>query len=115
MALKPVMQTGDFYLDEGQQFTFIDEVWPDFKWGTFAGAESAQIQVTLLCRDDAGDDYREYGPFIVTKSTPFISPSGDDFTRPRARQIALRVESTDTGSFWRLGKVRFRYAPDGRR
>jgi hypothetical protein len=114
--ITPIMETGDFYLSEGQDFCFIDEVWPDFKWGPFGGSETAQIQVTLLCRDEPGEDYREYGPFVVNKSSPFISPfDSDGITRPRARQAALRVSSIDVGSFWRLGKIRFRYAVDGRR
>jgi hypothetical protein len=112
--ITPLMQTGDFYLSEGEEFVFIDEIWPDFKWSKFGGSEQAQIQVTLLCRDEPGDDYREYGPFVVSKATPFIAPD-DGITRPRCRQAALRVSSIDTGSFWRLGKIRFRYAVDGRR
>lgn len=115
MALHPIMETGDFYLDEGEEFTFIDEVWPDFKWGTFGGSETAQILLTLICRDAPGETPVEYGPYVVSKATPFVTPDAPDGTRVRARQIALRVESIDTGSFWRLGKVRFRYGRDGRR
>lgn len=114
MPLLPLMETGYFYLDEGEQFTFIDEVWPDFKWGLFGGSETAQILITLLCADAPGETPVEYGPYVVSKATPFVTPDAPDGTRIRARQIALRVESIDTGSFWRLGKVRFRYAPDGR-
>lgn len=113
-ALHPIMETGYFYLSEGEEFTFIDEVWPDFKWGTFGGAETAQVMLTMMCVDAPGETPVEYGPYVVSKATPFVTPDAADGTRIRARQIALKIESIDTGSFWRLGKVRFRYAPDGR-
>jgi hypothetical protein len=113
--LMPVFETGDFYIDEGEDFVFIDEIFPDFKWGLHGGSETAQIRVTLLCRDFPGDTVREYGPFVTGKATPSINPAASDGTRIRTKQVALRVDSIDVGSFWRLGKVRFRYSPDGRR
>ncbi len=115
MPLSPMFQTGDFYLSEGEDFVFIDEVFPDFKWSEFGGSEQAQIRVSLLCRDAAGEAYREYGPFVVGKANPSFVPENPDGTRVRTRQVALRVDSIDTGSFWRLGRMRFRFAPDGRR
>jgi len=42
-------------------------------------------------------------------TTPFKDVRG------RARQIALRVESTATGFGWRLGKTRLEVREDGRR
>lgn len=115
IALVPIMETGDFYISEGEEFVFVDQVYPDFKYGIEGSAGDAQIQMTMLCRDAPGDDYREYGPFVVSRSTPFINPANPDGTRIRTRQIALRITSIDVDSFWRLGKVRFRYSPDGRR
>lgn len=113
--LAPSFETGDFYLDKGEDFVFIDQVYPDFKWGVAGGDETAQILITLLCRDDPGGVQREFGPFLCTKAVPFFNPANPDGTRPRARQVAIRVQSVDIGSFWRLGLVRFRVAPDGRR
>jgi hypothetical protein len=113
--LSPMFETGDFYINEGQEFVFIDEVYPDFKWGVSGGSEAAQILITLLCRDSPGETQRVYGPFVCSKATPSFNPANPDGTRVRTRQCALRVESIDVGSFWRLGKVRFRYAPDGKR
>ncbi len=115
IPLVPLFETGDFYIDSGENFVFIDQVFPDFKWGVAGGSETAQVLITLLCRDAPGDDYREYGPFVCSKATPFFNPANPDGTRPRTRQCALRVQRIDVGSFWRLGKIRFRYAPDGRR
>ena len=37
------------------------------------------------------------------------------FVRLRGREMALRVESTETGVQWRLGAPRIEVRPDGRR
>lgn len=114
--LLPEFQTGDFYLDEGRQFTLVKEVTPDFIWSEFGGSEQAQIQITLLARNEPGDAYREYGPYTVSKASPAFVPT-DPVTKtwPRCKQLAMRVGSIDVGSFWRLGKIRFLYQPDGMR
>ena len=58
---------------------------------------------------------RSYNPRAVSpelSAKPMCNPDG---SRIRTRQCALRIESTDPGSFWRLGKCMFRYARDGKR
>lgn len=115
VPLSPRFQTGYFYIDEGQEMAFIDEVYPDFNWGLFGGSQNAQISFTFLCVDNAGDTPIPYGPFVVTKDTPSIQPADPvTKTRIRSRQVALDISSNDIDSFWRLGKIRYRYAPDGR-
>lgn len=117
VALVPMMLTGDFMIDEGEDFAFIDEVIPDFRWGLKNGSsQDAQIAINLHVRDVPGEDPpRTYGPFLVTKDSPSFTPASPiDKTRPRGRLAQLEITSTDTGSFWRLGAVRFRYAPDGK-
>lgn len=102
--------TGYFYITEGEDFAFIDQIYPDFKWGTFAGSQGAQIQITVNIVNFPGDAITAYGPYTVTQATQFIS------VRIRARQMSFTVASSDVGSFWRLGKVRYRYQhADGRR
>jgi hypothetical protein len=101
--------TGYFFIDEGREFVFIDRIDPDFKWGNWAGAQTAILQVWVNAIDNMGDAPRIYGPFTVTAATDFIS------TRIRARQISVTIQSSDSGSFWRLGYLRFRYRSDGRR
>jgi Ubiquitin-activating enzyme E1 FCCH domain len=109
LPMTPSFTTGYFYLSEGEDFTFIDKVFPDFKWGTYAGSENAQIQITVNAVENPGDTPTTYGPFTVMKTSPSID------CRIRARQISLTVASADSGSFWRLGLVRFRYSISGRR
>lgn len=107
--INAVMQTGYWTISEGEDFAFVDEIIPDFKWGTWAGAQTAQIQITMYAVNYPGDTPRVYGPYTITQTSQFIN------TRIRARQLAMRAESADIGSFWRLGSVKYRFAPDGRR
>jgi|WetSurMetagenome_2_1015567.scaffolds.fasta_scaffold38136_3 hypothetical protein len=100
--------TGYFYLEDGRETVFIDRIYPDFKWGLYGASEEATVLVTIKAVKYPGGAVSSYGPFTVTKATPFISK------RIRARQIMLHFEGNDMGSFTRLGLVRVRFAPDGR-
>ncbi|HEY6861664.1 MAG TPA: ubiquitin-activating E1 FCCH domain-containing protein [Pseudolabrys sp.] len=101
--------TGYWVLSEGEEFAFVDWFVPDFKYGTFSGTQGANLQITLYATDYPGQTPRTYGPYTVTSSTEAIT------TRLRGRQMAMKVESNDVGSFWRLGAMRLRYAISGRR
>jgi hypothetical protein len=87
---------------------FIDQVWPDMKWGYFGGVQEANINMTFYVTDYPGQTAIEYGPFTLTQATTFITP------RFRGRLVSIRIESNDIDSFWRLGNFRYRLQPDGR-
>jgi len=108
-AINPVMETGFFALTDGEDVAFIDRIIPDFKFGLYNGTPGANLSITVTSCYYPGGPQTTYGPFAFTASTQQIP------CRIRGRLIKFRVESNDTGSFWRLGRVRFRYAPDGRR
>jgi hypothetical protein len=101
--------TGYTYLTEGEDYVYVDQAIPDFIFEAQTGTTSAQIQLTFFTVNYPGDTPIAYGPYVVTSATEYIS------LRFRARQVAIQVQSADLGSFWRLGKIRFRYAPSGRR
>jgi hypothetical protein len=101
--------TGYFYIAEGEDFAFVDQIIPDFKWGTYAGSQNAQVQLSFNVLNYPGNTATVYGPYTVTQATEFIT------VRFRGRQMSITVQSSDVGSFWRLGKVRYRYMADGRR
>lgn len=107
--LQSSFTTGDFYLAEGEQFVFVDQLMPDFKWSVFPGGASAQIQLTFNVSNFPGDTPIQYGPYTVTQATEYLS------VRFRGRLMSTTVASGDIGSFWRLGSIKFRYAPSGRR
>lgn len=101
--------TGYFYLSPGQEFVFVDQILPDFKFGFYGQAETAQIFISINVVDYPGDTPTVLGPYLMTESTQYIS------VRLRGRQGSFTIASSDLGSWWRIGKVRYRYAQDGRR
>jgi hypothetical protein len=107
-AMSSYFQTGYFALSEADVKMFIDQVWPDMKWGYFGGVQEANINMTFYVTDYPGQTAIEYGPFILTQATTFITP------RFRGRLVSIRIESNDVDSFWRLGNFRYRLQPDGR-
>jgi hypothetical protein len=106
--LIPSFDTAWIYIGEGEDITFIDRIYPDFKWGEYGGAADANISITVQVVKNLGDTPKTYGPFTVTRAQPFISK------RMRGRYIKLTVSSSDMGSFWRLGHLRVRFTKDGR-
>lgn len=100
--------TAWIYIGEGEDITFIDRIYPDFKWGEYDASPDASIDITVRIVKNLGDPPKVFGPFTVTRSSPFISK------RMRGRHIKLTVSSSDMGSFWRLGHLRIRFSKDGR-
>lgn len=109
IAMAPYFETGYFVLADGEDFIFLDELLPDMKWGTSAGSQTASVQITITMVDWPNGPERSYGPFTMTAAKQFIN------TRCRGRQAKIKIQSSDPGSFWRLGRIRYRFARDGRR
>jgi len=101
-------QTGYFALSEADVKTFIDQVWPDMKWGYYGGTQNANVQITFYYTDYAGQTPLVSGPFTVTQSTQYVTP------RFRGRLVSIKISSSDINSFWRLGNIRYRLQPDGK-
>ena len=107
-AMNSYFQTGYFVLTEADMLMFIDQVWPDMKWGYFGGSQSANILLTFFVTSYPGETPTAYGPYTLTQATTYITP------RFRGRLVSIRVESNDIGSWWRLGNIRYRIQQDGR-
>lgn len=104
--------TGYFALSEADKLIFIDQIWPDMKWGSYSGAKDATVNITFFCTNYAGDTPVQYGPYPMTRDTQYIS------VRIRARLMSINIASPttsdSTGQFWRLGNIRYRFQEDGR-
>ena len=110
-------QTGYFVIAEADLKMFVDQVWPDMKWGYFNGtangttqyqAPTSQVQITFYATDYAGQNPTQYGPYYLTQDTKFVTP------RFRGRLVSIAISSSDVGSFWRIGNMRYRVQPDGK-
>jgi hypothetical protein len=101
------IQTGYFALQEGDLKTFVDQMWPDMKWGLYGGSQNAEVKITFYVVDYPGQTPK-VSEHLVTRNTTFFTP------RIRGRLVSIRIESNDLGSFWRLGNIRYRLQPDGK-
>jgi hypothetical protein len=101
-------QTGYFVMTEADYKMFVDQVWPDMKWGYYGGAQSANLLLTFYVTDYPGQTPTAYGPYTLTQATTYITP------RFRGRLVSIKMESNDIGSFWRLGNTRYRFQQDGK-
>lgn len=107
-ALNASFQTGYFVISDGEYKTFVDQVWPDMKWGYYGGAQTANVLLTFYVTDYPGDTPTAFGPFTLTQATEFVTP------RFRGRLMSIKIESNDIDSFWRIGAMRYRFQPDGK-
>lgn len=107
-AMEAGFTTGYAALSDGDKMIFIDQVWPDMKWGFVDEPKTAEVKLTFYVTNYPGDAPIEYGPYTVTRQTQYLS------VRMRGRLVAFGVSSTDLNSFWRIGALRYRYQEDGK-
>lgn len=109
-AMLPFLQTGYFALSEGDFLTFVDLVWPDMRWAQWDQAPNvtATVQISFYVVQYPGDTPAVFGPYSVTKATEYFN------TRFRGRLVAIKISSSDIGTWWRIGALRYRFAPDGK-
>jgi hypothetical protein len=100
--------TGYWATSEADVKAFVDQVWPDMKWGYYNGTQNASVNLTFYVTDYPGAAPISYGPYTLTQTTNFISP------RFRGRLVSMKIESSDVGTFWRLGNIRYRTQQDGK-
>ena len=101
--------TGYFFLAEGEDFVFVDQIYPDFQWGFYGQSQNSTVMLAFNIVNYPGDTPVSYGPYSVTQATEYVS------VRFRGRQMSITVASNDLGSFTRLGRVRYRWSQAGRR
>lgn len=101
-------QTGYMEIQEADKLIFIDQIWPDMKWGTYSGNTNANVNITFYGVNYPSDTPTVYGPYVMTQGVNYLS------TRIRNRLLSVKISSNDAGTFWRLGGIRYRYQEDGR-
>ena len=101
-------QTGYFTMNDGEFLTFVDQFWPDMKWGPYGSTPNAQMLLTFYVVEYPGEPARTYGPFTLSQATKYVTP------RFRGRLVSIKFESVDIGTFWRIGANRYRFNPDGK-
>ena len=101
------VESGDLELSDGEVFTFISRIIPDFN---FSGdSDDASLDLTLKGSNFPLEDASTLSTSTITNS------STQAYVRTRARHSIVRLESTGTGFGWRLGDLRLDMRTDGRR
>ena len=95
-------------MSDGDLKTFVDQVWPDMKWGYYNGHQDANVNITFYVTDYPGDTPIQYGPYTMTQQVQYITP------RFRARLVSIKIDSSDYDTWWRLGGIRYRLQQDGK-
>jgi len=106
-AMTSFIESADFDLDPaGEQFMFLTRLIPDID---ITSGTSATVDYIIKTRDYPGDT-------LATNSTNSVSSTTQQaFLRARARQAAIRIESSSADIAWTLGDLRLEARPDGKR
>lgn len=107
-AMGESFTTGWFSVADGDVMPYIDQIWPDFKYGYFGQTQGENLSMTFTAQAYPSLTLYSYGPYTLNSSTSYISP------RMRSRLINFTVSGTGTGYWWRLGGCRYRFQPDGK-
>jgi hypothetical protein len=115
IPLESFIQSSDFDLVDGDEFMLSRRVIPDID---FSGSTSSTPEVDFMIRprNFPGSAYQD----DAFDSQAVVQSSVNNFTdqvfiRARARQMALKIQSTGLGVTWQLGSPRLDVRKDGRR
>ena len=97
--------SGYFDIGDGEQVLFMKQFIPDFK----RQVGDLLVHLRLRLYPQATATPSSLDPYTVSPTTQKVD------TRARGRQIQVRIESSELGSFWRFGTLRVDIQPDGLR
>ena len=102
-------------IGEGDQFMFASRIIPDITFRNSTTEPTATF--TIKARNYPGGNYfgTSNNSVVSTATVPVQLFTEQSFIRVRGRSVALRVESNQVNTAWRLGSPRLDVRPDGRR
>jgi hypothetical protein len=114
-ALAAYIQSSDFDIAEGDQFMLTRRIIPDIN---FDGSSAANPEANFVIRprNFPGGAYQSNTSNTQRVIQTVVNQyTNEVFIRARARQVALKVESTGLNTQWQLGSPRLDMRPDGKR
>lgn len=115
VAMESYIQSSDFDIQDGDQFMLTRRIIPDVN---FEGSTASTPAVDFLVkpRNFPGSTYQadSFDTQAVIQSSVGVY-TDQIWMRARARQMALKVQSTALGVNWQLGSPRLDARTDGRR
>jgi hypothetical protein len=115
VAIASYIESNPVDLGDGDNFMFVSRIVPDMTFRDSTNSPAATF--TLKAKDFPGSAFVGSDSQVAsrTASVPIEQYTNELFVRLRGRSIALRVESDQVGTGWRLGNPRLEVRPDGRR
>lgn len=102
------VETSDVMISEGDNCMFVDQVRPDMKYHQVASPTSASLAITITAQNDLTGEVMSSGALPYSQASTYLT------TRVRGHRLRARIASSDSGSWWRCGLMRYRGAPNGR-
>jgi hypothetical protein len=102
-ALQAYIQSGDGDIADGETFSFINKVIPDFQ------DQTGNTVITLSVKDYPNDTATVGETLTVNNTTRFVN------TRIRGRQSNIKIQNNNIGDNWRFGTLRVNIKQDGKR
>jgi len=115
VAMTAYIQSSDFDLQDGEQFMTTRRMIPDIN---FAGSTAADPEASFIIRPrnfPGGSFYSNASNTQRVIETTVDQYTEQIFMRARARQLALKIQSTGLDTQWQLGSPRLDMRPDGKR
>jgi hypothetical protein len=115
LPMTAYIQSSDFDIAEGDQFMLTRRIIPDIN---FAGSSAANPEANFVIRprNFPGSTYQNNASNTQRVIQTTVNQFTDQvFLRARARQVALKIESTGLDTQWQLGSPRLDMRPDGKR
>ena len=115
VGLNCYVQSTAFDMSEGDKLMSAWRIIPDLTFRTSDG--SPLVTFTLKTQDFPGSGFfeEEANNVVRTATVPVERFTTQQYVRLRGRSMALRVESNQFNTAWRLGASRVDVRPDGRR
>jgi len=120
-AIDSFITSGQFGIESGTSFTFIDKVVPDLSFvGSTAGSPSVEMSLLASSEPGTADNNPASEGGVNEGQVALAVDTVDEYTdqldvRVRGRQMAIKVRSNALGTKWQLGTPRLNMRPDGRR
>jgi hypothetical protein len=115
LPMTAFIQSSDFDLMDGDQFMLTRRIIPDINFEG-SSASNPEANFVIRPRNFPGGAYQSNASNTQRVIQSAVNQyTNEVFMRARARQVALRVESSGLDTQWQLGSPRLDMRPDGKR
>ena len=113
--LSAYVESSTVDIGEGDRFMFAHRLLPDITFRNSTGNPTATF--SIKARNYPGESFSgtSSNSVVSSQTVPVQLFTDEYFIRVRGRAVALRIESNQVNTAWRLGSPRLDLRPDGRR